>query len=155
MTLVLTLPLGDIAGWVGAVTGILALTWQISTWRRSGHRVKVTRGRSYQMRDDAPPLEMFFVNARNVGSAPVTVTGWGVSLGKAKKNLTVYRPELGSTPLPHRLEPGAELNLYVQTAHVRRATVELGVPLNDMRAWVQLATGQKLNAKRGAPVHER
>ena len=153
MTLTFALPaLTDVLAWVGAVSGVLALVWQISTRRRSAHRVKVTRSRSYISfaSGDLSP-ELVCISAQNVGAGAVTVTSWGISLGRVKQNLTVTRPLSVSTTLPHRLEPGAEMSLFVQAADVARAHHEKRVPFGSMRGWVGLATGEKVHAKRGVP----
>jgi len=154
MTLTFAVPeLTDILAWVGAITGVFALVWQINTRRKSAHRVKVTRSRSmisYASGGMSAPLVC--IGATNVGAGPVTVTNWGIALGASKQNLTVVRPLSVSTPLPHRLEPGADMSLFVELDDLRRAHHEKRAPYRSMRGWVGLATGEKVRARRGVPV---
>lgn len=156
MTITLAAPdLTAIAAWVGALAGIGALIWQFTTWRHSAHRVKVSRSQawfSYPNGSFSPDL--MCITARNVGSSPVTVTSWGVSLGWKRENLNVVNPLPGSTPLPHRLEPGAEMNVHIEARHLREARAEHGVPFGRMRGWVRLATGEQVWASRGLPVSD-
>lgn len=144
-----------VAAWIGAITGIAAVVWQVATWRRSAHNVKVQRTLSWlTYTDGSLSPDLVCVEAKNVGAAAVTVTNWGISLGRNKENLTVLQPLAGSTPLPHRLESGAQMSLFVQADDVRRARHERAVPFAQMSAWVGLATGKKVNAKRGIPMRD-
>ena len=74
----------------------------------------------------------------------MTVTHWGISLGSRSENLVVINPLPASTPLPHRLESGAEMSLFVSAVALMKAKDEKGVPLRKMRGWVALATGKKV-----------
>ena len=49
MTITLRVPdlTTSMVAWIGALTGIAALIWQIATWRRSAHDVKVNRSQSW------------------------------------------------------------------------------------------------------------
>lgn len=154
MTFTLPVPsLTDAAAWVGALAGFGALLWQFLTWRRSSHHVKVTRTQSwFTYSDETLSEDLVCVSARNVGTGPVTVTSWGISMETRRENIVVVNPLQGSTELPHRLERGTSMSLFVRAADLMRARGERGVPLLRMRGWVGLATGQKVYAKRGAPI---
>lgn len=145
--------LTDVAAWVGALAGVAALIWQIVVSRRSAHKVKVTRDQSWWSYPNGTLSEdLVIITALNVGAGPVTVTHWGVSMETTMENLTVVFPLAGSTPLPHRLEPGANMILAVKAEDLRRANAEWRVPFRRLRGWVGLATGQKIYARRGMPV---
>lgn len=147
--------LSTVAAWVGAIAGVAALAWQIATSRRSAHRVKVRRTQSWLTYSDGSlSPDLVCVEASNVGAGAVTVTSWGISMGRRKENLTVVQPLPGSTPLPHRLEPGARMSLFVEAAQLNRARIEKQVAYDHMQAWVGLGTGQRVAAKRGVPVTE-
>ena len=144
--------LNAIAGWVGAIAGVAALIWQLATWRKSAHNVKVSRTRSwFTYRDGRASDDMVCFAARNVGASAVTVMHWGIALGN-DENMVVLDPVFNSTSLPHRLESGAELSLYIHARDLRNATRDRNVKLEAMRGWVGLATGRKAYAKRGVPI---
>lgn len=141
--------------WIGALSGVGALVWQMLTWRRSGHNVKVLRTQSwFTLSDGSLSDAMVCVTARNVGTSAVTLTGWGIQLGgRTADNMTVLRPLPRTTELPHRLEPGTEAGFWVAARHLVEASAERRVPLDQMRCWIGLATGRKVYAKRrGVPV---
>jgi hypothetical protein len=53
-----------------------------------------------------------------------------------------------SASLPHRLEPGADASWYWPTEEVKKASAEHGVRYQDLTAFVNLADGRKITAKR-------
>ncbi|MBX3067772.1 MAG: hypothetical protein KF844_03885 [Cryobacterium sp.] len=137
-------------GVVGGIAGIASFVWQVITWRRSTHSVKASTARSWIASGDGRiSEEMVSVTARNTGTAAVTVTGWGIELGRSGQILSVPVPLLCSTPLPHRLESGSLLTEYVQAAHVVEASAKYNVPYSKMRPWVRLATGEQVYTKKG------
>ena len=156
MTITFDAPdLTAVLAWLGSLSGVAALIWQIATWRRLAHNVKVTRTQSW-----VPDIygnlgeDLVCIEARNVGASAVTVTNWGIALGRGGRNLVVLYPLPLSTTLPHRLEPGASMNLFVLADALAQAKIDNAVPLKRMRGWVGLATGKKVYAKRGVPVSE-
>jgi hypothetical protein len=52
-----------------------------------------------------------------------------------------------SSPVPHRLEPGADGNWLLPTFEVARFCAERGVRQQDMIAFVELADGRTIRAK--------
>lgn len=154
MTITLQAPdLTSVVAWIGALAGVASLIWQIVTWREAAHNVKVKRSQSrVTFSDGSFSEDLVCVSARNVGAAAVTVTNWGITMGSQADNLTVLNPFPTSTPLPHRLESGAEMSLFVPAVDPINARDERGVPFREMRGWVGLATGKKVYAKRGVPV---
>jgi hypothetical protein len=140
-------------GVVGGLAGVASFLWQVATWRRSTHRVKVSRSQAwFGYPNGSLGTDLVAVTVANVGSAPVTVTGWGVEMRPTQANLNVLTPLPGSTPLPHRLEAGASMDVHVEAQHLRDAQSERGIPLSKMRAWARLGTGQRVYAKWGMPV---
>ncbi|GAA2754066.1 hypothetical protein [Amnibacterium kyonggiense] len=135
-----------IAAWVGAAAGVGALVWQIATWRRSKHAVKVVVKVSF------PPtwVEVIAVNS---GSDPVTVTNWGIGLD-TREQAHVTQSGPGTTLLPHRLEGGSEAKFLVLGKDLRRLHDERGVPFSKMHGWVRLATGRRVESRRGLPMKD-
>lgn len=143
-----------VMAWVGATTGIAALVWQVITWRRPAHRVKVWRAQTFLAYPGGGTSEaMVSVTARNVGASPVTVTNWGISLGKKEGGVFVPNPIPGSERIPHRLEAGAEMTMLADAASLAKISMDRDIPLRAMRCWVMLATGKTVYAKqRGLPI---
>jgi hypothetical protein len=156
MTLIFQAPdVTSVVAWIGALTGIAALLWQVATWRRSAHNVKVSYTQSWVAYSNGNLSEaLVCVSARNIGAAAVTVTQWGISMGSNGENLTVLSPIPNSTPLPHRLESGSEMSLFLRAVDLLNTRDERRVPLQQMRGWVGLATGKKVYGKSGVPVSE-
>lgn len=139
----------DIAAWVGALAGVGALLWQVLTWRRSSHRVKVSTAIAVtdigRMPGDA---EVYVtVEARNLGSSSVDITNWGIALAR-RENAWVNTPIPISTVVPHRLEAGAKATFYFPEPALRDAHATRKVPYTRMHPWVQLATGKTVRANR-------
>ena len=63
------------------------------------------------------------------------------------QNMIVPNPAPWSSPLPHRLEPGADGNWYVATPAVARVCAEHGIRQQDVIAFVNLADGRRVSAK--------
>jgi hypothetical protein len=129
------------------------LIWQIATWRRSAHNVQVKTSQAwFTFPNGTFSDDMLAVTIFNIGNSAVTVTGWGIEMSRKGESLNVITPITGSTPLPHRLESGAEMNVHVRAQDLRDARAERGVPFSQMRAWARLATGQRVFAKHGVQV---
>jgi hypothetical protein len=137
---------GLILGIIGAITGVAALAWQIITWRQSGAVVAVTAHQAFPAYGDQLGEPHVNVSARNSGRSLVTVNGWGLRLpnGRTMVNLN---PVLWSSPLPHRLEPGADGSWYMPTHEIARFCAEHGVRQQGMIAFVNLADGRTISAK--------
>lgn len=138
-----------VVGVVGGLAGVVSLIWQIATWRRSTHRVKVTTARAwFGYPNGSTSEELVSVSAHNTGSAAVTVVAWGIQMGRKGPSLNVTSPLIGSTALPHRLDSGASLDEHVQAVHVVEASAKYNVPFAQMRPWVRLATGEQVYARK-------
>lgn len=122
-------------------------------WRRSTNRVKVQRSRSWiAFGDGSTSDELLSAEARNVGAAALTVTGWGVSLGRKAGGLVVLNLLSFSTQPSHRLQAGAEATFYAYSGDTRACALARGTTGKDLRAFVTLATGKRAYAKRGVPL---
>jgi hypothetical protein len=128
-----------------------SLGWQVYSWRRTGPTVKVTVDNAIQVGDPRLPDHLLQVTATNHGRGPTTVTGWGFQL-PGNSLLAVPQQTPMSTPLPHRLEPGAEGSWFMDAQEIRLRSAELGIPFNRIIGYVTLAGGEKIHAKRGVPL---
>lgn len=146
---------GLIIAVVAAVTGIASLWWQIVTRRRGAHNVKVTaKAALVALSDDSVTDWQVNVRPANIGASPVSVTGWGFELPDKRGSLYQVRRDNISAPLPHVLEPGTSIDLFMAQEAVRDAlsTNAPDVSPSALRAYVTLATGQTVYAKRGVPA---
>src|SRR5215469_2917 len=92
----------DVAGAVGAATGVPSLLWQVYTWRASGPKVKVKVSNCFPTYGDRVGDHHFQVTAVNVGRAATTVVAWGLR-APDKRDLVVTRPLPFSAQLPGEL----------------------------------------------------
>jgi hypothetical protein len=137
---------GLILGIIGAVTGVAALSWQVITWRQSGAVVAVTARQASRGSDDHAGEQLVKVSARNSGRSAVTVNGWGLRLPGGGA-MVILDPMQGSSPVPLRLEPGADGSWLLPTHEVARFCAGRGVRQQDMIAFVDLADGRTIRAK--------
>jgi hypothetical protein len=151
----------DWAAWVGAVTGVLALTWEVVKRFREGPRLKISTSASMMAvggGHNQRPMLMVWVT--NVGSMRSTLTtfslhrfpnAWAKARFRPSQSWVV--PHLNVGTLPHELAPGqqwvgaveqredtaAEINqgdLYVgiYDAFHRRPTLAKIIPPSPPRA---------------------
>ena len=137
---------GLILGIIGAITGVAALAWQVITWRQSGAVVAVTARQAFPAYGDHVGEPHVNVSARNSGRSPVTVNGWGLRLPDGG-TMVSSNPVPWSSPVPHRLEPGADGSWFLPTHEIARFCAEHGVRQQDMIAFVNLADGRTISAK--------
>jgi hypothetical protein len=136
-----------ILGIVGTVTGIGALVWQVITWKRSGPVVTVTAMQALPTYGDRVGDPLTCVTARNSGRAPVTVSSWGLRFPDGQV-MFIRQAFAGSDALPYRLEAGASGSWSVETTAVAETCKAHGVDYADLTAYVNLANGQSVDAKR-------
>jgi hypothetical protein len=136
-----------ILGVVGTVTGLGALAWQVIIWQRSGPVVAVSAIQAFPTYGDRVGEQVTCVTARNSGRAPVTVSSWGLRFPDGQV-MFVRQPFAGSDALPYRLEEGASGSWYIETVAVAEACRAHGVDYQDLTAYVNLANGQTIDAKR-------
>jgi hypothetical protein len=129
------------------VSGLVALGWQIITWRASGPMisVKVTQG---ILTYGASVGDMVtIVTAINRGRAPVTVRTWGLRLPDGQ-TMFVPEPVPGSNAIPYRLDQGSSADWRVPTAVVDSACRARGVSHTMLRGYVALGTGRDVVARK-------
>lgn len=146
---------GLIIAVIAAATGIASLLWQITTRRRGAHNVRVTvKAALVTLSDDSVSDWQVKVRPANIGASPVSVTGWGFELPGKRGSLYQVRRDNFSTPLPHVLEPGTGIDLFMAQEGVRDAlrTKSPDVKPTALRAFVTLGTGETVYAKRGIPA---
>lgn len=136
-----------ILGIVGTVTGVGALVWQVITWKRGGPVVTITATQAFPTYGDQVGEALTCVTARNSGRAPVTVSSWGLRFPDGQV-MFIRQPFAGSDQLPYRLEEGASGSWFIETAVVARTCQEHGVDYADLTAYVSLASGPSVDAKR-------
>ncbi|NYE19610.1 hypothetical protein [Microbacterium immunditiarum] len=135
---------------IGALTGVVALVWQIITRTRGAHRVTVSVANSVLIGDGMPDGVFISVEAINKGASAVRIINWGFQLPSGE-GITVYVPVPLSTTLPHMLEPGTNATFFVPAANLGGAIrTRDGLTPRDLRAVVGLATGEKIFAKLGS-----
>lgn len=135
-----------ILGIVGALTGVAALAWQVLTWRQGGAVVTVTAFQAFPTYGDQLGEPHVNVTARNSGRSPVTVNGFGLQLPDGRTMVVSSLPSW-SSPVPHRLEPGADGSWYIPTAEIARFCADNGIKQQDLIAFVRLADGRTTSAK--------
>jgi hypothetical protein len=141
----------DVASFALAVLAVMlscvSLSWQIISWRRSGPRVLVNAHQSFLVYDRGVGDPMVSVTARNTGRAATTVTSWSLEF-HAGGGLAMTRQLAGSSSLPHRLEPHSEATWFVETEVIKQECAQRGLHYRDLRAVVNLASGQKVKARK-------
>ncbi|MCC2030907.1 hypothetical protein [Microbacterium allomyrinae] len=138
---------------IGALTGIVALVWQIITRTRGAHRVTVNVTNAVLVGYGSPDGVMLCVEAINKGASAVRVTTWGFELPDGG-GMVVTNPMSQSTVLPHMLDGGTNAQFFVPAEFVGRGLRDRpGLSPRDLRAFVKLATGETVYAKRkGIPL---
>lgn len=131
---------------LGAVTGVVALVWQVIAWKRSGPVVTVTAHQAFPAFGDSLGEPLTQVTARNSGRSPVTITAWGLRLPNGHTLVAVKRVP-PSDSLPYRLEPGASGSWYMETTGLAATCRERGADYADLTAYVDLASGSTVDAK--------
>lgn len=145
---------------IGALTGVVALVWQIVTRTRGAHRVTVEVSNAIFV-GDAVVIDpggdggvVVCVEAMNSGASAISVTSWGFELSNRRGGFAIPNPEYPSTPLPHMLLPGTSAKFFVSAEHLgAQIKHNPGLTPRDLRAFVQLATGRKAFTRRqGIPL---
>lgn len=152
----------------GAVVAMMALGWQVASWLLSGGRAKVElrngaiheRGDPYVTvpADKAIGSDLvtqgftrraIFINVRNVGRLPISVTGWHLKFPAA---MTLGEMNHPRATFPHRLEVGEskewhiEVDTDVQTI-LRAAQRKAKVSDVEVRGVVELGNGKKTTTR--------
>lgn len=140
---------------LGALTGLISLAWQMSTRRRGADRVTVSIANSVLLgADDLGSGVLVCVEAVNSGGTAVGLNSWGFQISNGRGGFVIANPMYPSTTLPHMLAPGSNAQFFVPAEdlgdQIRRNP---GLSPRDLRAFVLLATGKKVFARRkGVPL---
>jgi hypothetical protein len=137
------------------VVAASSLVWQVISWRRSGPQVKVETANSFPVFDEPGGRRDLGdhhveVKAYNGGRAPVTLTAWGLQLPGGRT--AISRGTAWSSPMPHRLEPGAEAGWHMSADEVRAVCAEQGVTFRQVHGFVTLAGGERVRARKPVPL---
>lgn len=135
-----------IAG-VGAVTGAIALVWQIRTRTRGAHRVFVTSGQEF-VASGASGGVYLRVAVINAGAASVQLLSCGYELPDGI-GLFAYTFDPGDGPrLPQQLEPGTQVSYRIAAIEIReRLLGHVGRTEGSIRPAVELGTGELIREK--------
>ena len=134
---------------LGLVASVVALVWQVLSWRMSGSRVKV-EGRHAVIVPDDEGIHVLAVNAHNIGRIQVSVTGWGFSYpNKTHIPGHAYQPMAWINPkVPHTLEPGHSASWHLPIDVVKKAALDQGYDLPvSVVPLVHLGTGKQNTGK--------
>jgi hypothetical protein len=113
----------DIAAWVGAITGTLALGLEAVKWFRSGPRLRISVNPNMVPLDPArafPAEPHLFVWVRNIGDAPTTLTTLGFAYYSTAFARIRRHGEHGMVPkpagesLPKALAPGEQWTTVIR-----------------------------------------
>jgi len=108
----------DIAAWFGAITGSVALLWDVVKWSKTGPRVRVSVAPNMTAVGAAEILlgkdPCVLVEANNVGDAKTTIThlvgfyyaSWLRRVFRLKPTQTLVVPDPRPGKLPHVLDTG-------------------------------------------------
>ncbi|HUZ53102.1 MAG TPA: hypothetical protein VMU94_11315 [Streptosporangiaceae bacterium] len=129
------------------MTGIGALGWELVKFRHEGPVVTVTAYQGLPTSGDQVGDPVTCVTAVNTGRSPVTVSSWGLRLPDGQA-MFIREPFQGSDPLPYRLEEGASGNWRIETTAVAESCQAHGVSYEALRAFVTLASGKTVVARR-------
>ena len=135
---------------LGAITGIVALAWQITTRTRGAHRIVIDTNPNMMLVGAggiAPPGPYVEVNVRNRGAAAVQVQQWSILLPDGEKALVVIPALFPPSPdLPFTLEAGSATSFHVLRSELEKSAT--AQELSESRIRVHLATGQKVTGRK-------
>lgn len=138
----------------GVILSVLALTWQLVSWRLGGARVKVEGRINLAPVEGGGEEEAFRVIARNKGRLPVSVTQWAVGIcrGKWSPRRWARRPswftwknwpeEWQGPDVPHTIAGHHSAEWSLRHADLIRALEQNEDSEVSLHATVFLATGR-------------
>jgi len=135
---------------IGALTGIVALSWQIVTRTRGAHRVKVRAAPDMMFYGPSIPQVGPFIQIEiiNRGASAVQVRNWSILLASGNSLMIAIPAHFPPSPsLPYMLEPGTSVAFYSLASALAEEMSEKDRPA--ARAAVHLATGERILGKKG------
>lgn len=126
-----------------ALAAFAGLGWQVYTWRAQ-HQTRVrVRKRHGVMLLPLGTLPMLVVEAINLSGHPVHVRSVGFLTPDEQQELHIIKPLRGAT-LPGVIGPRNEGEAFADADQLRRD----GYNLDSLKAFVRLATGERIVSKR-------
>lgn len=124
-----------------------SLGWQAWTRRNDGPVVNVQASQALPAYEGRAGDWHVNVTAINTGGSTTTVTGWGFRFPD-KSTLVATSPPSWSTKLPHQLNARSHAEWFLATAEVKETCAQHGARHQDLVAFVRLADGSVVTAKR-------
>lgn len=118
---------------VAALLSMLALGWQIYSWRRSGPRVSVTAQHAITL--DESGTELVSVTATNAGRLQTVIHEFGFEMPDRRKfvELQSFVP----IALPADLPPGGSVSFYFIREKLSRSAEDEGVHPTQLRSFAR------------------
>lgn len=138
---------------IGALTGIVALVWQILTRTRGAHRVSVRAipDMMVLLSDGSTSGPFIRIEVTNRGAAAVHVQSWSILLPSGRALMIAVPAAFPPSPaLPYMLQPGTNVSFYSLSSDLQEAMEPFD--LAKSRAVVVLGTGQQIRGKKGELV---
>jgi len=137
----------DVLAAIGAVTGVLALGWQIysqiHTWRSSGPQIHVKVANGFPVFGNRTGDHHFSVTAVNTGGASATIEAWGLRFPDGG-NLILLQQLPFSDRLPAVVAPHTSATFHIPGDEVLAQCRQRSVKARELKAWVRLATGDEV-----------
>jgi hypothetical protein len=133
---------------VGLVLSIVALAWQIMSWRLTGSVVRVVVSHGLGVGGSWPQLVA--IEAMNVGRTPVSVHGWGFRLpdGRTLWPAVGHRGSWAGPAVPLTLDPGHSASWQVDAKSIRATLMDEALPNAELRGFVNLGTGEQRRSRK-------
>jgi hypothetical protein len=127
---------------LGAVTGVLALGWQVFTWKRAQPHLVVKASNAFPTYGDRLGSHHFAITVTNHGGAATEVTGWGLRLPDDSSMVVPNPPNFSDKP--GRIESHGHLTFFVEAAGVIERCKMGGLAASDLRPFVISSTAGTL-----------
>lgn len=163
------MPNWDASTWWTAISagiGILGVLVAILAWRRpegvrEGGQLNVEVSNVFPIFTQLDGSQragerLVAVTLNNPTAHPVKVTWWGFRLGRKGPTMFVTEPPVHwEPPVPHVVAAHDSASWHASPAQLRQAVAEKRVRYKDFRAFVSLADGRTITAKkRGVPLKD-
>lgn len=117
-----------------------SLWWQISSWQRSGPRVKVraTSG----VGGTVPPVWFVGIEATNSGRLATEIEQFGFQLPNGRHVQNIYDPWGNPVQLPMPVGPGKTATMMYAAEHIRQLLRQEGITGEDVRPYAKTGHGR-------------
>jgi hypothetical protein len=134
---------------VALAVSVGALLWQITSWKRSGPRIRVASTVGYVAADLPLDLGFVAVEARNSGRMATEVEQFGWQLPDGRTLQSPYNVLGQLVQLPMQLAPGGKVSMHYEPADINRLLVEEAHSGEAVRPHVVTGHGRF----EGDPIH--